>query len=447
MKNDLMISVSGVRGIVGKGLTPSVISRFALSFGTFIKTGKVIIGSDTRTTGDMVKHSVISGLLAAGCNVTDIGICPTPTVLYNVKSLKAAGGIAITASHNPGEWNGLKFIGKSGIFLDSSQAKRFITIYEKSKFRTVLLNKMGKVEMDNEANKRHIDAVLSLSLIDIERLKRRKFRVAVDCVNGAGSEIFPQFLKRLGCSVIKVFCDGNGDFIRNPEPIPENLSVLGKKVKKNKADVGFATDADGDRLSIVGSDGVPLGEEYSLALTGRFYLSKIKGRVVTNLSTSRMIDEVTQKFGAKLYRTKVGEANVVSKMKATRAVFGGEGNGGVIVPQIQYTRDALSGTALILQYMLESGKTINQLSSEFEKLNIIKNKLKSSKELNYGKIVKEFASGKTNRVDGLRIDWKDSWVHIRKSGTEPIVRIIAEAKREKDALDLCNRVIKIVKQG
>ena len=441
-----MISVSGVRGIVGKGLTPSVVSRFALAFGTFVKGGKVVIGSDTRHSREVIRHSVVSGLLASGCNVVDIGICPTPTVLYNVKHLKTLGGIAITASHNPAEWNGLKFIGRGGIFLDGTQAKRLIAIYEKNRFHTVPWNRIGKVQKDNEAVKRHIDAVLSLPFLNITGLRKRKFRVAVDCVNGAASEVFPQFLERFGCDVIKVFCDGTGDFRRSPEPVGENLSVLGEKVRKNKADVGFATDADGDRLSIVGNDGIPFGEEYSLALAGRFYLSKLKGSVVTNLSTSRMIDTITKEFGVKLYRTKVGEANVVSKMKVTRAVFGGEGNGGVIVPKIHYTRDALSGIELILQYMLESGKTIKQLSSELEKMKIVKKKLKISKELNYGKIVKELPPGKINRTDGVRIDWKEGWIHIRKSGTEPIVRIIAEARRKKDALNLCNKVIKMIEQ-
>lgn len=441
-----MISVSGVRGIVGKGLTPSIVSRFALAFGTFVKGGKVVIGSDTRHSREVIRHSVVSGLLASGCDVVDIGICPTPTVLYNVKHLKTLGGIAITASHNPAEWNGLKFIGRGGIFLDGTQAKRLIAIYEKNRFHTVPWNRIGKVQKDNEAVKRHIDAVLSLPFLNITGLRKRKFRVAVDCVNGAASAVFPQFLERFGCDVIKVFCDGTGDFRRNPEPVGENLSVLGEKVKKNNADVGFATDADGDRLSIVGNDGIPFGEEYSLALAGRFYLSKLKGSVVTNLSTSRMIDTITKEFGVKLYRTKVGEANVVSKMKATRAVFGGEGNGGVIVPKIQYTRDALSGIVLILQYMLESGKTINQLSSELEKMKIVKKKLKISKKLNYGKIVEELPPGKINRTDGVRIDWEKGWIHIRKSGTEPIVRIIAEARRKKDALNLCNKVIKMIGQ-
>lgn len=447
MKKTLMISISGVRGIVGKGLTPDVISRFSLAFGTFSKGGTLVIGRDTRKSGEMVKHAVVSGLLATGCNIIDLGICPTPTVLYNVKALKANGGIAITASHNPIEWNALKFIGKDAMFLNKSQSEKFFKIYEKNTVKHAMWNKLGKLKQDNDGIERHIDAILSLPFVNIKRLRRKKFRVAVDCVNGAGYYAFPELLERLGCEVVKVFCDETGNFIRNPEPLAENLSKLGKTIKKTKADIGFATDADGDRLSIVTDNGTALGEEYSLPLVSRFILSKKKGNVVVNLSTSRMIDFVMKEYGVKLFRTKVGEANVVKKMRDVKAVIGGEGNGGIILPGMIYTRDALVGIALMLEYLLESKKTITQLKNELPKFNIVKKRktVKSGKEkLNYKKIISGLPKGKINRTDGVRIDWKDGWIHIRKSGTEPIVRIITEARTKKKAEDLCKKVMKMI---
>lgn len=447
MKKTLMISISGVRGIIGKGLTPDVISRFSLSFGTFSNGGKVVIGRDTRTSGEMVKHAVVSGLLATGCDVIDIGVCPTPTVLYNVKCLKADGGIAITASHNPVEWNALKFIGKNAMFLNRKEAEKLITTYENKRFKPVVWNRLGTVSHNNEGIKRHIDAILSLTYLNVKRLKSRRFKVAIDCVNGAAFHAFPELLKKLGCDVVKVFCDGNGDFKRSPEPLPENLSVLGKTVKKTKADIGFATDADGDRLSIVSEKGVPLGEEYSLPLVVKFFLSKSKGNVVANLSTSRMIDYITKEKGVRLFRTNVGEAHVVKKMKDVKAVIGGEGNGGIILPELVFTRDALSGIALILEYLQESKKTVTQLKKELPDFSIIKKRkpLKSSKqEPNYKKIISGLPKGRIIRIDGLRIDWKDEWVHIRKSGTEPIIRVIAEARTKKEAEGLCNKVMRML---
>ena len=442
-----MVSVSGVRGVVGKGLTPEVISRFSLAFGTLVKGGKVIIGRDTRKSGEMVGYGVISGLIATGCNIIDLGICPTPTVLYNVKALKADGGIAITASHNPAEWNALKFIGNESTFLSSIQSKRLVSFYENNKFNLVLSDKIGELNSDNNGIKRHIDAIASLPFLNVRKLKRRKFRVAIDCVNGAGYFAFPELLRKLGCDVVKVFCEPDGNFRRNPEPLPENLSVLSKTVKKTKADLGFATDADGDRLSIVTENGVPLGEEYSLPFAVSFVLSKKKGNVVANLSTSRMIDYVAKEKGAKVFRSKVGEAHVVRKMNDVKAVIGGEGNGGIILPNILYTRDALSGIAIILQSLLESKKTVTQLKNELPEMQIVKIRkvLKQhNKTLDYQRIISELPKGLINRVDGLRIDWKDGWLHIRKSGTEPIVRIIAEAKTKRKAEMLCAQVRKLL---
>jgi phosphomannomutase len=447
MAKDLMIGISGIRGIVGSGLTPEVISQFVLGFGTLMKGGKIVIGKDTRPSGEMVSHSVISGLLATGCDVIDLGVCPTPTVLFNVRKLNASGGIAITASHNPIEWNALKFISKDAKFLDRRRAEELITIYKKKMFDTVEWKKLGQLSEDKEGINRHIDEILSLSYLNIDGLKKRRFKVAVDCVNGAAFSAFPELLNRLGCNVVKVLCDDTGEFKRNPEPLAENLALISKTVKREKADVGFATDADGDRLSIVSDKGIPLGEEHSLPLAAKFILSKKKGDVVTNLSTSRMVDFVADENDSKLYRTKVGEANVVSKMEDMKAVIGGEGNGGIILPDVHYTRDALTGIALILQYMLETNKNITQLKNELPNFIIIKRRknLESSDyQLDFDSIISRFPQGEVNMEDGIRIDWEEGWLHIRKSGTEPIVRIFAEAKTRKEAERICNKAMRII---
>lgn len=442
-----MIGISGVRGIVGTGLTPEVISQFVLGFGTLMDGGKIVIGKDTRPSGEMVRHSVISSLLATGCDVIDLGICPTPTVLFNVKELKADGGIAITASHNPIEWNALKFIGKDAKFLDIKRAEELVNIYRKKTFNTVGWNEIGKLFEDKDGIDRHIDKILSLPYLNMDGLKKRKFKVAVDCVNGAAFEAFPQLLEKLGCNVVKVFCDGTGEFKRSPEPLAENLALLSKNVKREKADVGFATDADGDRLSIVSDKGKPLGEEYSLPLVAKFILSKKKGDVVTNLSTSRMIDYVVGEKDSQLYRTKVGEANVVLKMEEVKAIIGGEGNGGIIFPEVQYTRDALTGIALILEYMLESNKNISQLKDELHNFSIVKRRKKletSDYKQDFDAIISRFPEGEVNMTDGIRIDWENGWLHIRKSGTEPILRIIAEAKTKKNAESICNKAMEML---
>jgi phosphomannomutase len=447
MKKDLMISISGVRGIVGKGLTPEVITKFGLAFGTFSQKGTLVIGRDTRPSGEMVRNGIVSGLLGTGCSIIDLGICPTPTILYAVKKLKADGGITITASHNPNEWNGLKFIGKEGTFLDKKNAEKLLGIYENKGYKTLPWNEIGTIREDGDGIQRHIDALHSLSSVNVKKIKKRKFRVAIDCVNGAGYDAFPQLLDSLGCEVVKVDCVGTGNFKRNPEPLPENLKKLERMVKKTKSDIGFATDADGDRLSIVDDTGTALGEEYSLPLAVRYVLGKKKGSVVINYSSSRMTDFVTEEYGVPLYKAKVGEANVVKKMRDVKAVIGGEGNGGIILPKLHYTRDAMLGIVLILASLTETKKSISQLKDELPAFRIVKKrkKLRGKKtNINFEKLSKKFPKGKRDTRDGLRIDWKDGWVHVRKSGTEPIVRVIAEAGTKRKAEELCRKVLKLL---
>lgn len=446
MTKDLMISISGVRGIVGRGLTPDVVSGFAMAFGTFSKGGTLVIGSDTRPSREMVKHAVISGLLGTGCTVIDLGICPTPTILYNVRKLRTDGGIAITASHNPAQWNALKFVGSSGTFLNKREANKVIATYAGKKAKLVPWDGQGKLMRDDAAIQRHIDAILSLPYIEPRGLQQRRFRVGIDCVNGGGYEAFPNLLRSLGCEVFPLLCEGTGDFERNPEPVAGNLASLSRLVKSKRLDIGFATDADGDRLSIVDDTGKALGEEYSLPLVIDFILSKRKGTVVCNLSTSRMTDFAVKKHKGTLYKAKVGEANVVRKMKSVKAIVGGEGNGGIILPELHHTRDALLGMALILQYMFEERRSISKLKDALPSYSIVKKKvrIRGKRAKNYDAIRKKLPRGRNNGTDGLRIDWKDSWIHVRRSGTEPIVRVIAEAKTKKKAQQLCRSALEAI---
>lgn len=441
-----MISISGVRGVVGKGLTPDKIAGFAMAFGTFAKGGTIVIGSDTRPSGEMVKHAVISGLIGTGCTVIDIGVCPTPTVLYNVRKLRTDGGIAITASHNPAQWNALKFIGRKGTFLDRHEANRVMATYIGSKSKPVPWRMQGKLMHDDAAVQRHIDGILNLRQINVRKLRRRRFRVGIDCVNGAGFEAFPGLLRALGCDVFPVLCKGTGEFKRNPEPVARNLKQLSRVVKRKQLDIGFATDADGDRLSIVDNTGKALGEECSLPFAIDFVLSKRRGRVVCNLSTSRMTDFVAKRHKCRLYKAKVGEANVVKKMQNVNAIIGGEGNGGIIFPRLQYTRDALLGMALILEYLSESNKTVSQLKKELPHYSVVKRRkrVKGKGIIDYERIYKKLPKGRVTRRDGLRVDWKESWIHVRKSGTEPIVRVIAEARTRKKAEVLCKSVLGMI---
>jgi phosphomannomutase len=453
MQKDLMASVSGVRGVVGKSLTPQLLAKYSSAFGNLGKSDElntrpqVILGRDSRASGEMCRAAVLSGLLATGCEVIDLDICSTPTLQIAVEGLAADGGIIITASHNPIQWNGLKFVGSNGTFFDEREAKKLFDLVKNDKITYKPWSGLGKVKSDHRWIQKHIQKILKLKYIDVKRIKRRKLKVVLDCCNGAGGTISPGLLRVLGCQVIELYCNPDGNFAHNPEPLPENLVSLSKAVKKNKADIGFANDADVDRLAVVSDRGIPLGEEATLALATKFVLSKKpKSKVVTNISTSRMIDDIAKKHGSKVYRTKVGEAHVVRGLKAKKGIIGGEGNGGVILPELHYGRDALVGMALILEYLVESGKSITDLGSEIPAYFMIKRKRKLTKdfEKNLDKLKRKHAQGKINLIDGVRIDFEDTWIHIRKSNTEPIFRVIAEAKSKKKAEELVAESLKIL---
>ncbi|MFZ5518246.1 MAG: phosphoglucosamine mutase [Candidatus Zhuqueibacterota bacterium] len=446
----LMISISGVRGIVGDGLSPQVVTNFAQAFGSYLGNGKVIVGKDSRVTGPMMKHAVFAGLLAAGCDIIDIGTVPTPTVQMAVEHLKARGGIAITASHNPIEWNALKLIDSSGWFLDEVQGNKVIHIVNDKKYQNVKWNQIGKVEYFDGAIEHHLKSILKLDLVDTEFIAGKKFKVVVDCVNGAGGTILPELLNRLGCEAIFINGEPTGLFPRSPEPLPENLKELCDKVKSEKADIGFAVDPDVDRLAIVSEKGKPLGEEYTLVLAVNYVMQKRHGAIVVNASVTQAIDEIAKRYGTEVLRTKVGEIHVAKKMHEVKAAIGGEGNGGVILPELHLGRDAPLGIALILQHLAQFGGKISELHKSLPQFYQSKNRIEL-KEINVASVLDSLISNhrseRLDLTDGLKILWPDQWVHIRPSNTEPIIRIYSEARSVEEADALGFRFIKEIKEN
>lgn len=442
-----MAGISGIRGVVGESLTPDIVLRYTSAFGNLCRSGKIVVGRDSRVSGEMMRSAVLAGLQSTGCQVTDLGICATPTVEMAVEGLKAQGGIIITASHNPIQWNALKFVGPDGIFLSEKENRKLLDLVKSNRIKYQHWNKLGKTGFDDSWSRKHIENILKLKYIDVTKIRQKKFRVVLDCCNGAGGIVSPDLLKAMGCDVIELNCKPDGVFPHDPEPTPKNLTSLCQAVKKHHADLGFANDPDVDRLAIVSEKGIPLGEEATLALAAKFILSrKPNSAVVVNLSTSRMIDDIAKQFDSKVYRTKVGEAHVARKLKKVKGVIGGEGNGGVILPDLHYGRDALVGMALILQYLAESGKSIGQLASELPLYFVVKDKtmIKGNFESNLTRLKRKYSKGKINSLDGLRIDYDDFWLQVRKSNTEPQVRIIAEARSQKEASNLVGEVQKIL---
>jgi len=437
--NNLMISVSGIRGIVGGGLTPEILTKFSAAFGTWANGGKIVVGRDSRVSGEMVKTCVQAGLIATGCKIVDIGIVPTPTVEIAVKDLKAHGGISISASHNPLQWNALKLIGPLGLFLDQAQGNEVIEIADNGNIQYQTWDRLGKVEYYDFAVQNHIERILELDYINIPVLQERKFKVVVDCVNGAGGVLIPKLLRELGCDVISLNEDPHGIFPRDPEPSQKNLYALEEAVRMNQADVGFAVDPDVDRLAVVSNEGHAIGEEYTLALCVDFILSRKKGPVVVNASTSMAIDDIAKNHGCHVHRTRIGEINVSLKMRDLKASIGGEGNGGVILPEVHLGRDAATGIALILQHMCASRKTIAELWSALPQYVIIKEKIELGKidvERAIEKILKDNTHNKIDVTDGVKIHFNHSWAHFRKSNTEPIIRAIVEAPSNREAREL-----------
>lgn len=444
----LMVSISGIRGIVGDGLTPEVIVKYTSAYADFIKQGKVIVGRDARITGEMVSKIVIGTLLAKGLDVIDIGIVPTPTVQFTVKTLEAQGGIAITASHNPNEWNALKLLNSTGQFMSPEEHEEMKTYLSKE----VLYEswqKVGRYSEHFEAIDNHIDSILKLNLINVEKIKSKKFRVLLDCVNGAGVYSVPKLLDKLGVEFIQINCDKSGIFPRLPEPLPENLIETMKAVKENKVDLGIVVDPDVDRLVLITDEGVPFGEENTITQVVKFILSKTPGNVVVNLSTTRAVEDVAKEFGCKVFRSPVGEANVVKRMKEVDAIIGGEGSGGVIYPSLHYGRDALVGIALTLQHLAEKDTTLSDLKRSLPEYFITKKKIElenvSPDEI-INSLIFKYKSQNLNTDDGLRIDFTDHWVHLRKSNTEPIIRIIVEAKNKELAESLAEKYLKEIQE-
>lgn len=439
LKN-LMISVSGVRGIVGDGLTPEVAMKFAQAYGSEMGPGTIVVGRDSRATGEMIKYAVCAGLMSVGCNVVDLGICSTPTTELVTEKPEHAGGIIITASHNPREWNALKLLAANGLFLTAEAGDKILRRVNNNDFNFAAWDKMGKVNQYDAAVPEHIAKILDLPLIDAQLIRGKKFKIVVDSCNGAGGTVVPQLLAELGCEVVHLNPEPNGFFPRNPEPIPANLGELSAAVKQNGADLGVAVDPDVDRLALVSEKGEPLGEEYTLACVTRYILTKTPGDVVVNASTSRMVDDAAGDAGVKVYRSKVGEINVAVMAQEIDAVICGEGNGGVMYPAIHIGRDAPVGIALVLQYMAESGAAISELYGQIPHYVMIKDKIELPFDADAKGVVKQLetmhAGENLDLIDGLKVLYDNSWVHIRASNTEPIIRVIAEspAQAETEAL-------------
>ncbi|NUS96663.1 MAG: phosphoglucosamine mutase [Gemmatimonadaceae bacterium] len=440
-----MVSVSGVRGRVGEALTPEVVARFAAGFGAWAlaarRSRSVVVGRDSRVSGPMFHRVVVSALQSVGASVIDLGLATTPTTQLAVEHHHAAGGIMISASHNPIEWNALKMIGPSGLFLDAVEGTAMRTMMEQGLPRATW-DRLGTLDPDDRAIERHVDAVLALPFIDVPRIRARKFRVALDSCRGAGAVIVPQLLERLGCMTTSINLEPDGRFPRPPEPVAENLGELERLVLETRADVGLAVDPDVDRLALVSEDGKAIGEDYTLALAAKLVLRYRKGPVVINLSTSRVVDDVAVAAGAPVIRAAVGEVNVATRMRSEQAAVGGEGNGGVILPELHLGRDAPLGIAILLQLMVEEGRPLSSIVSDHPRYVIVKDKLDrpdASLTTVYEALRTAFPGAEVDTQDGLRLAWHDRWVHVRPSGTEPIVRVIAEAPTAAEARDLVAR--------
>lgn len=441
----LMVSVSGIRGRVGETLTPEVVARYAAAFGAWAasagRSRTIVLGRDSRVSGPMFHRVATGALQSVGCTVMDIGLTTTPTCQLAVEHHHAAGGLMLSASHNPIEWNALKFIGPTGLFLDAAEGAAMRALLETG-VPYARWDGLGAVEADDRAVLRHIESVLSLPYVDVEALRRRRFRVALDCCRGAGAVIMPALLDRLGCVTSVINGEPDGRFPRSPEPVAENLGELERFVQETGADVGFAVDPDVDRLAIVSNQGRAIGEDYTLALAVKLVLRYRTGPVVTNLSTSRVVEDAAVAGGSTLVRAPVGEVNVAVAMRDAKAAVGGEGNGGVILREVHLGRDAPVGAALVLQLMLEEARPLAAIVAELPRYVIVKDKLdrpSASLDAVYGALRGAFPDAEADTQDGLRLSWKDRWVHVRPSGTEPIVRVIAEAPSEAAARELVQR--------
>lgn len=444
----LMVTVSGVRGTIGSTLTPQVACEFGCAFGTMLGAGKtVVMGRDTRPSGPMIRAAVAAGLMATGVNVVDLGVATTPGTAMMTHRLKADGGVIITASHNPIEYNGIKFLQPNGVCLTAGEAEKLKAIRNSGKFNYVDAEHQGRESQNCRTHADHVDAVCAI--VDVTGIAARRFKVVVDSINGAGCLVTPMLLGKLGCEVAHINAEPNGQFAHKPEPIEENLTSLCDAVKKHKAAVGFAQDPDADRLALVDENGKFIGEEYTLALCAAFALRHRKGKIATNLATSRMVDDIAAAAGCSVVRAPTGEANVVEAMFREGCFLAGEGNGGVIEPRVVAVRNSLVGMAYLLQQMAETGKTVSQLVAEIPSYVLVKTKFPCPVEA-VSPILersrKLFASRKDarfNDADGLRVDLAEGWIGVRASNTEPIMRIFAEARDNQIAEGLVAQVRKI----
>ena len=456
----LIKSISGIRGTIGgaqgDNLTPIDIVKFTTAYVRFMSEkhqGKrltIVLGRDARISGTMVNDIIEGTLLGCGADVINVGLCTTPGTEMAVITHKADGGIIITASHNPKQWNALKLLNEKGEFLNDAEGKRVLALAEDEAFVFPEIDAIGKVVSREDFNSTHIQQVLALDLVDVEAVKARKFKVVVDAVNSIGGVVIPQLLKELGCEVVELNCEPNGEFAHNPEPLPENLTEISEVIRREKADLGVVVDPDVDRLALVNEDGTMFGEEYTLVAVADYILSKQVGNTVSNLSSSRALSDVTVAHGGEYNASAVGEVNVVKKMKDTGAIIGGEGNGGVIYPALHYGRDALVGVALFLTYLVERGLKMTELRATYPAYFASKNKIQLTPAIDVDKVLLEmkerYATERVNDIDGVKIDFVENWVHLRKSNTEPIIRVYTEAKSMAEADALAQKIMGEIKE-
>lgn len=457
----LIKSISGFRGTiggtVGDNLTPIDLVKFTAAFTQFIKDEakdkteptKIVVGRDARISGEMCAQIVEGTLMSCGAQVINIGLATTPTVELAVTEFGASGGIILTASHNPKQWNALKLLGSNGEFLNAAQGAKVLKIAADESFEFVDVDRIGSVISRENFDKRHIDMVLALAQVDVELVKKRKFKVVVDAVNSVGGVVIPDLLRRMGCEVVELYCTPNGHFPHNPEPLPEHLTEIAKLVVQTKADLGVVVDPDVDRLALVCADGTMFGEEYTLVAVADYILSMTGGNTCSNLSSSRALADIAAKHGGTYEASAVGEVNVVAKMKETGAVIGGEGNGGIIFGELHYGRDALVGVALFLTYLAKTGMTARALRDSYPEYYMSKNKIELTAKVDVDAILAAVAQKhkdeKVTTIDGVKIDFNDGWVHLRKSNTEPIIRIYSEGKSVEKAEQLAQMIIDQIK--
>jgi phosphomannomutase len=455
----LIKSISGIRGtiggIAGSGLTPIDVVKFTAAYGSWVinttQIKKIVLGRDARISGEMVNNLVIGTLQGLGIEVIDLGLSTTPTVEIAVPLEQAGGGIILTASHNPKQWNALKLLNQNGEFISDAEGKAVLELAEAAEFEFATVNNLGKVIKDDSYLQKHVDMILALPLVDVEAIKAAKFKIAIDCVNSTGGIFVPALLKALGVkTVYPLFCTPDGEFPHNPEPLPENLQQIAKEVQDKQADLGIVVDPDVDRLCFICEDGSMFGEEYTLVAVADYVLKNTPGNTVSNLSSTRALRDVTEKSGGKYNASAVGEVNVVNKMKETNAIIGGEGNGGIIYPESHYGRDALVGIALFLTHLAKFGKSISLLRSSYPNYHISKNKITLTDEMDIDalllKVQDKYKAHQHSTIDGLKIEFDNEWVHLRRSNTEPIIRIYSEAHNETIAENLASKIIADIKE-